>query len=176
MHVTRTLSQEPIESHIAFVSVGSNIGDRKANCQNGIKAVCAADSVFLTGISRFYETEPVDFVDQDWFVNAAVRVETTLSPIQLLDMLKGIEKTAGRIQSALRFGPRVLDLDIILFHDLVLDTERLVIPHPRMHERRFVLKPVCDIDPLVMHPVLKRNVTEILSDLPQGPHQQVVVL
>jgi 2-amino-4-hydroxy-6-hydroxymethyldihydropteridine diphosphokinase len=165
-----------MEPHIAFISVGSNIGDRNANCQTGIAAVTAADGVVLTGVSRFYETEPVDFVDQDWFVNAAVRIETILEPVQLLDMLKRIEKTAGRKESALRFGPRVLDLDIILFDGQVMNTDRLVIPHPRMHERRFVLKPVCDIDPWVMHPVLKRSVQEILSDLSGDTHQRVVGL
>jgi 2-amino-4-hydroxy-6-hydroxymethyldihydropteridine diphosphokinase len=165
-----------METHIVFVSVGSNIGDRKANCQRGIKTVLASGSVVLTGSSGFYETEPVDFADQEWFVNAAIRIETPLGPIELLDMLKNIEKTAGRIESALRFGPRVLDLDIIFFDDRVMNTDRLVIPHPRMHERRFVLKPVCDIDPLVVHPVLKRSVLSILSDLSGDAHQQVVDL
>ncbi|MFH0725086.1 MAG: 2-amino-4-hydroxy-6-hydroxymethyldihydropteridine diphosphokinase [Pseudomonadota bacterium] len=163
-----------METHIAFISVGSNMGDRNANCRIGIAAVGASDGVVLTGISRFYETEPVDFIDQDWFVNAAVRIETTLSPVDLLDTLKRIEKTAGRKESALRFGPRVLDLDIILFDDRVMNTDRLVIPHPRMHERRFVLTPVCDIDPFVTHPVLNRSVQAILSDLSGDIHQRVV--
>jgi 2-amino-4-hydroxy-6-hydroxymethyldihydropteridine diphosphokinase len=165
-----------METHIAFISVGSNIGDRNANCRIGIKGVGGSDGVILTGISRFYETEPVDFVDQDWFVNAAVRIETTLSPAQLLDTLKRIEKTAGRKESALRFGPRVLDLDIILYDDRVMNTDRLVIPHPRMHERRFVLTPVCDIDPAVVHPVLNRSVQAILSELSDDIHQRVVGL
>lgn len=163
-----------METHIAFVSVGSNIGDRKANCRSGIEAVTTGGSVVLTGSSGFYETEPVDYVDQDWFVNAAIRVETTLSPIQLLERLKDIEKSVGRTESALRFGPRVLDLDILLFDDRVMNTDRLVIPHPRMHERRFVLKPVCDMDPFVIHPVLKRSVLAILNDLSGELHQQVV--
>jgi 2-amino-4-hydroxy-6-hydroxymethyldihydropteridine diphosphokinase len=165
-----------MESHIAFVSVGSNIGDRKANCQSGIEALAASRAVVLKAVSKFYETEPVDYVDQDWFVNAAIRVETTLSPIQLLDTLKGIEKTAGRVDSALRFGPRVLDLDIIFFDDRVMNTDRLVIPHPRMHERRFVLEPVCDIDPSVVHPVLQRSIRTILNDLPDDGRLRVVRL
>lgn len=165
-----------METHIAFISVGSNIGDRKANCHRGIEAVTASGSLVLTGRSRFYETEPVDYVDQNWFVNAAIRIETTLTPIELLERLKDIEKSAGRTESGLRFGPRVLDLDILLFGDRVMDTDRLVIPHPRMHERRFVLKPVCDIDPLVVHPVLKRSVRAILNGLAGQSHQQVVDL
>jgi 2-amino-4-hydroxy-6-hydroxymethyldihydropteridine diphosphokinase len=162
--------------HIAFISVGSNIGDRKANCQSGIEAVAASGSVELTGVSKFYETEPVDYVDQDWFVNAVLRIETALAPLQLLNTLKDIEKTAGRSESALRFGPRILDLDILLFNDRVMKTDRLVIPHPRMHERRFVLKPICDIDPSVVHPLLKRSVQAIMGDLSDHASQQVVPL
>lgn len=165
-----------MEPHIVFVSVGSNIGDRKANCQSGIAALSASGAVALNAVSEFYETEPVDYVDQDWFVNAAVRGVTTLTPIQLLDTLKGIEKKAGRGDSALRFGPRVLDLDIIFFDERVINTDRLVIPHPRMHERRFVLEPVCDIDPSVVHPVLQRSVRVILNDLLDDGNQRVVRL
>jgi 2-amino-4-hydroxy-6-hydroxymethyldihydropteridine diphosphokinase len=168
------LIQGVMKTQIAFISVGSNIGNRKVNCQSGIAALTALDRVLLTGISSFYETEPVDYLDQNWFVNAAVRIQTTLEPIQLLDTLKRIEKKVGRVESGIRFGPRVLDLDIILIDDRIINSDCLVIPHPRMHERRFVLKPICDIDPLIVHPILQRNVQDILGDLSGDQHQQMV--
>jgi 2-amino-4-hydroxy-6-hydroxymethyldihydropteridine diphosphokinase len=115
--------------------------------------------------SLVYQTEPVDYKDQDWFVNYVVKIETTLDPISLLDTLKFIERDAGRTRDAVRFGPRLLDLDIIFYDAMVVDTLKLVIPHPRMHKRRFVLKPICDIDPDIIHPVFHRTMQSLLEDL-----------
>jgi 2-amino-4-hydroxy-6-hydroxymethyldihydropteridine diphosphokinase len=115
--------------------------------------------------SLVYQTEPVDYKDQDWFVNYVVKIETTLDPIALLDTLKLIEQDAGRTRDAVRFGPRLLDLDIILYDAMVVDTLKLVVPHPRMHKRRFVLKPICDIDPDIIHPVFHRTMQSLLEDL-----------
>lgn len=163
-----------METHIAFISIGSNMGDRQGNCQTGIDALIASGHFNVTGRSAFYETEPVDYLEQDWFVNAAVHGETDLDPLQLLDLLKTIEKSAGRKSHSVRFGPRVLDLDIILYDDLVMDTPRLTIPHARMHERRFVLKPICDIEPNVVHPVLKQTLGTLLDALDDDEQQRVV--
>ena len=123
--------------------------------------------------SRFYETEPVDYQDQDWFVNVAVQIETALTPGDLLVALKNIEKKMGRKNTSVRFGPRTLDLDIILYDDLVLQTAALTIPHPRMHERRFVLIPVCDIAPDAVHPINGKTVRQMLAALRDADGQQV---
>lgn len=143
------------------------------NCEDGINAIHARGNSEILARSAFYKTEPVDFEDQDWFVNAAVRIGTRLEPHQLLDELKRIEKEMGRSKSNVRFGPRVLDLDIILYGDLTVDLPELTIPHPRMHKRRFVLRPMCDIDPETVHPILKQNMRSLLDNL--GDDTQEVV-
>lgn len=161
--------------HIAFISIGSNLGDKLENCRCGIRALEATPGVRIIGRSRFYKTEPVDFTAQDWFVNAVVRIECGLDPYELLDRLQTVQREAGRPAGGIRFGPRVLDLDILTFDRLILEDPRLTLPHARMHLRRFVLQPVCDIDPCLVHPVLGKDMRRLLSELDiQG--QQVVEL
>lgn len=151
--------------HIAYISAGSNIGNRLENCQNGITALTESGISTLKDKSPFYITEPVDYKDQDWFVNAVVKIETILDPFQLLSRLKSIQLDAGRINDSIRFGPRILDLDIILYDDIIINLSGLIIPHPKMHKRRFVLKPFCDIDPTIVHPVLKMDMQSLLDNL-----------
>jgi 2-amino-4-hydroxy-6-hydroxymethyldihydropteridine diphosphokinase len=151
--------------HIAYICAGSNMGRRLENCRNGLGAIADSGKSFVAGLSRFYQTEPVDYIDQDWFVNAAARIETILEPIDLLAELKSIEKNAGRNGNGPRFGPRVLDLDIVLYDDLVVKSPGLEIPHPRMHKRRFVLKPICDIGKDVIHPIFNRDMGSLLDEL-----------
>ncbi|NNF99781.1 MAG: 2-amino-4-hydroxy-6-hydroxymethyldihydropteridine diphosphokinase [Desulfobacteraceae bacterium] len=151
--------------NLVIISVGSNLGDKIANCRRGISELSANNVCSILVTSRFYATAPVDYLDQDWFINAAVKVETRLEPEALLDFLLAIQQNTGRTCQKIRFGPRVLDLDIIFFNDLVVKTQRLELPHPRMHKRRFVLKPICDIDPAVVHPVLKKRADLLLSEL-----------
>jgi len=164
-----------MEKHSAYICAGSNIGDKLSNCRKGIDALTTSGAAVLKGRSPFYQTEPVDFLDQDWFINVVVKIETDLGPLQLLDTLKSIEIRAGRVRDPIRFGPRILDLDIIFYEDLVLETPQLVIPHPRMHKRCFVLKPICDIDPTIVHPVFKKDVRELLDHLGEDG-QRVVEL
>jgi 2-amino-4-hydroxy-6-hydroxymethyldihydropteridine diphosphokinase len=159
----------------AYISIGSNLGDKQSNCKKGIAALNKTPGITVTAHAKFYKTAPVDFTDQDWFVNTAVRIATELLPRDLLRQLKRIESDVGRIQSGIRFGPRVLDLDIILYDNLVFKSDKLEIPHPRMHKRRFVLGPICDIDPLVMHPTLKKPVKTLLDGI-EDPDQDIVVL
>jgi 2-amino-4-hydroxy-6-hydroxymethyldihydropteridine diphosphokinase len=125
------------------------MGDRLQNCRKGIEALSETGSGRILAQSRVYATEPVDYKDQDqdWFINLMVKLETAHDPFQLLDHIESIQRTAGRIQDPIRFGPRILDLDIILYDNRIIESERLIVPHPRMHKRRFVLKPICDIDP-----------------------------
>ena len=151
--------------HTAYISVGSNLDRKLENCRKGITALICYGKCRLIDQSFVYQTEPVDYKDQDWFVNYAVKIETTLDPFSLLDTLKSIEQDAGRTRDAVRFGPRVLDLDIILYDSKVVDTLKLVIPHPRMHKRHFVLKPICDIDPYIIHPVFRRTMHSLLEGL-----------
>jgi 2-amino-4-hydroxy-6-hydroxymethyldihydropteridine diphosphokinase len=117
----------------------------------------------------------VDYAHQDWFVNAAVKIATALEPLDLLDELVAIQQRMGRKSDAIRFGPRVLDLDILIFEDRVIRTPRLEIPHPRMHKRAFVLQPICDINPAVIHPVLGQTVADLLSHL-DDEDQRVIPL
>jgi 2-amino-4-hydroxy-6-hydroxymethyldihydropteridine diphosphokinase len=151
--------------HIAYISVGSNMGDKLGNCRAGIDQLLESSAHTPVGQAPYYRTAPVDYLDQDWFVNSVVKIRTRNTPLELLSQLQSIEARAGRTRSTVRFGPRVLDMDILLFDDLVLDASELVIPHPRMHRRRFVLQPICDIDPEVVHPVLNRKMRDLLDRL-----------
>ncbi len=163
-----------MKNHTVYISVGSNLGNKLDNCQKNIDILAASASVSLKVQSRFYKTEPVDYTDQDWFVNAAIKIETCLEPFQLLKKLKSIEHDAGRTDKTVRFGPRVIDLDIILFDDLIINTPELTIPHPRMHKRCFVLRPLCDIAPDIIHPVLKKNIKYLLDTI-NAKDQRVIL-
>jgi len=154
-----------ISDHRVCLSVGSNLGEKLDNCLKGIDALAETGETRLLGASRFYRTSPVDYTDQDWFVNAAVVISTGLSPETLLAELIAIQQRMGRKSDAIRFGPRVLDLDILLYDNLILKSPQLIIPHPRMHKRAFVLQPICDIDPTIIHPVLGKTMGALLEAL-----------
>jgi len=154
-----------MENHFAFISVGANVGNKLLNCRKGIAALTSSGKSVLRGQSGFYKTEPVDYKDQDWFVNAVVKIETAHDPFELLSELKAIERDAGRAQDAIRFGPRILDLDIVFYDGLIINSPKLILPHPRMHKRHFVLKPICDIEYKFMHPVLKKDMQSLLDGL-----------
>lgn len=153
------------EQATVFVSVGSNLGDKLGNCLRGIAAMTQSGHSVLRQTSRFFETAPVDYVQQPWFVNAVVKITTRLEPLTLLDELAAIQNKMGRATDSVRYGPRVLDLDILLYDQLTMCTPRLEIPHPRLHKRAFVLKPICDIDPTVLHPVLGKTAADLLGRL-----------
>lgn len=151
--------------HSAWLSVGSNLGDKVANCQQGVACLASHTAVHLKAISQLYKTAPVDDLDQDWFINLAVSLDTTLTPLELLHVLQDIQTRCGRMSQKRRFGPRVLDLDIIFYDDLILHTPELTLPHPRMQDRRFVLQPLADLDARLVHPVLHQTVGELLAGL-----------
>jgi 2-amino-4-hydroxy-6-hydroxymethyldihydropteridine diphosphokinase len=163
------------ERHTVYLSVGSNLGDKLDNCLKGIAALGAGGECELLAGSRFYRTSPVDYMDQDWFVNAAVQVATRLDPSALLEKLLAVQSQMGRKGTKIRFGPRTLDLDILLYDQRVMRTPTLEIPHPRMHKRVFVLQPICDINPAINHPVLGKTVADLLQQL-DAKDQQVVPL
>jgi 2-amino-4-hydroxy-6-hydroxymethyldihydropteridine diphosphokinase len=153
------------EPHTAIIAIGSNLGDKIGNCRSAIEALCRLDRTAVLCRSSFYKTSPVDYLDQDWFINAAVKLATALSPFRLLEKLQEIQRNAGRVKDPIPSGPRIIDLDIIFYDDAVIETSRLVIPHPRMHKRAFVLRPICDIDPQLLHPVFHLQVQKLLDEL-----------
>jgi 2-amino-4-hydroxy-6-hydroxymethyldihydropteridine diphosphokinase len=150
---------------IVYLSLGSNVGDRHDHLRTAISRLDSTGRV--VAVSSFYETEPVEFVDQAWFLNCAVSLETASTPQQLMASLLGIEEDMGR-QRKQKKGPRTIDMDILLFGDTVLESPGLTIPHPAMHQRRFVLEPLAEIAPEARHPVLNRTVRELLDSLPAG--------
>lgn len=157
----------------AYLSIGSNLGDRYDNCIRGRKKVDTLDQTRVMAVSHFYRTEPVDFLDQAWFVNGALKIETGLDPFELIDGLKEIERFLGQGKKEVRFGPRIIDLDIVLYGERVVYTDRLILPHLRMHERCFVLKPLCDIAPGVVHPTMEKTMEELLQQIENNPGQEV---
>lgn len=138
-------------STTAFVGIGSNLGDREAHLARAIELLSAEDGIEVTAVSQIRETEPVGPVDQGPFLNGAVQVATELAPRELLDRLLGIERGMGRIRRE-RYGPRTIDLDLLLYGDEVVDEPGLIVPHPRLRERRFALEPLSDLDPSLTIP------------------------
>lgn len=136
----------------AYVGLGANLGDRRATVERAIELLAAEPGVELVGVSPVRETDPVGYVDQPRFLNAAVALETELAPRPLLDALIRIERRLGRTRAGPRFGPRLIDLDLLLYGDLELDEPGLTVPHPRLHERRFALEPLLELDPGLVVP------------------------
>ena len=149
-----------------YLSLGSNVGDRENNLREAVTRLESAGHV--VSVSSFYETEPVEVTNQAWFLNCAVEIETTKMPKQLMAAVLEIEREMGR-QRMQSKGPRIIDIDVILFGDTVVDSSELTIPHPAMHERRFVLEPLAEIAPEARHPVFKKTVRQILDALAMGP-------
>lgn len=147
--------------HTAYIGVGSNHGDREAHINNGIEAMKKADDIKVMQISRMREYAPYGIKAQDDFLNGVVRIETLLSPQELLRALQAIEK-AEKDEVTVRHGPRKLDLDIILYDRVAMEDYYLIIPHVDMQNRDFVLKPMCELSPWLRHPVLNKTMVEML--------------
>jgi 2-amino-4-hydroxy-6-hydroxymethyldihydropteridine diphosphokinase len=136
----------------AYIGLGSNLGDREATLRRALARLNATLGVRVVAVSSFRETDPVGFTEQPKFVNAVAAVETELDPRALLETLLSIERAMGRTRDAPRFGPRTIDLDLLLYEDRVVDEPGLQVPHPRLHERTFVLEPLAELEPALIVP------------------------
>jgi 2-amino-4-hydroxy-6-hydroxymethyldihydropteridine diphosphokinase len=150
---------------LVYLSLGSNVGDREAHLREALTRLAAIGRV--VAVSSFYETEPVEFTRQPWFLNCAVALETSKTPRELIAAILRIEEDMGR-RRLQKKGPRSIDIDILLVGSLVVEEPELTIPHPAMHQRRFVLEPLAEIAPEVLHPVLNKTIRELRDALPEG--------
>jgi 2-amino-4-hydroxy-6-hydroxymethyldihydropteridine diphosphokinase len=170
----------------AYISIGSNLGNRLEYLREAVKKINQAKEVRICKASSVYETQPVEYgikgqgskvKQQPWFLNMVLELRTTLAPLSLLELLSSIESQMGRTRpdgssrwnkrgsQARRYEPRNIDLDILLYDDLAMDSDKLTLPHPRMHERKFVLVPLAEIAPKVIHPLLKKSAERLLNEL-----------
>jgi len=150
-------------SNYAYLSIGSNLGDRVANCLRAVREISCLTGVETLLSSSLYETEPVGYINQPFFINMALKIKTCLRPPELLISLKAMEKSLGRKKSG-RWGPRLIDIDILLYNEEVFSAPGLNIPHPRMQKRAFVLTPLAEICPGVKHPITGQSISQMLLD------------
>jgi 2-amino-4-hydroxy-6-hydroxymethyldihydropteridine diphosphokinase len=148
---------------LVYLSLGSNVGDREAQLRDAQARLGAVGRV--VAVSSFYETEPVEFTEQPWFLNCVVALETTNTPQELMAAILRMEEEMGR-RRLQKKGPRSIDIDILLFDDVILDSKDLTIPHPAMHQRRFVLEPLAEIAAETLHPLLKKTIRELYALAP----------
>ena len=155
-------------THKALIGIGSNLGLAAENCEKAISFLNNSESLQVTAHSSLYQSEPVGKKDQPWFVNGAVEVSTSLNPEQLLQHLLNIENQFGRKRKG-KWGPRIIDLDILDYDGKIFNSETLTLPHPEMTQRRFVLEPLSEIAGSTIHPLEKKTILDLLKELPQKP-------
>lgn len=148
---------------IVYLCIGSNLGDRKANCQKAVDKIKEA-GIEIKKLSSMYETKPYGLTDQPDFINMAVEIATEIKPIELLSAFKNIEHKMGR-NEGIKWGPRIIDIDIIFYDDIIFESSELKIPHLHLHKRDFVLRPMSEIAPNKKHPLKNKTVTELLEEI-----------
>lgn len=146
--------------HTAYIALGSNMGDKKNNIEMAIKEIEESEGIKVTKVAPIYETKPVGYLEQDNFLNCAIEIKTLMLPTELIEFLLDIEKNLKR-ERVIKWGPRTIDLDVLLYDDIITSLDEIIIPHPRMHERLFVLEPLSKIAPYVIHPVLNKRIIEL---------------
>ncbi|MDP8215491.1 MAG: 2-amino-4-hydroxy-6-hydroxymethyldihydropteridine diphosphokinase [Candidatus Euphemobacter frigidus] len=156
-----------------FISLGSNLGDRNKNIRDALRLLSGHQEIEPDKLSGLYETEPRDFRDQPRFLNCVIKLKTDLPPESLLAFCQETERALGRVRTV-RYGPRIIDLDILTYGRQVIETPHLTVPHPKLSERRFVLEPLCELEPGWRHPVLNATAQELLNGL--GKEQQVSIV
>ena len=150
-----------------FIGLGSNEGERLERISQAMHTLASVSGIRMIQVAMISETEPMGGPPQGPYLNTVAEIETTLRPRELLDVLQEIERRLGRQPSAQRWAPRPIDLDILLYDDLVIQEPDLVIPHPRMHERRFVLEPLAQLAPDLVHPILGQTIASLLAQIDQ---------
>ena len=161
------------EGTAAYIGIGSNLGDKISNCRCAIEQMSQLPGCQVSACSSLFKTEPEGVTEQDWYINCVSRLTTVLSPFQLIKALLSVERAMGRRRRR-RWEARIIDLDILLFGQEIIRAHNLVIPHPLLHERRFVLEPLAQLAPETMHPVLKVTIRHLLNGLPRGPSVELV--
>ena len=149
--------------HIAYIAIGSNIGNPRYNCIEAIREMSKNDSMKIISKSSFYQTSPISPIKQEWFINSVIKINTSLTPIKLLTNLLNIESTMGRVRKE-KWGPRLIDLDLLFYDNQILNEENIIIPHPEISKRNFVLIPLCEIAENLNHPTLKKNIKTLLQE------------
>jgi len=151
-----------VAREVVYLGLGSNLGDKVANCLHALDEIALSPHNTIQAISSLYKTEPAGYREQDWFINCVAEVITALAPRSLVDVLQNIEKKMGR-KKTFKMGPRLIDLDILFYGSRNITEKDLVIPHPRLHERGFVLAPLTEIAPDMVHPILHKTVKELFE-------------
>ena len=160
-------------SYKAFIGIGSNLGVPAENCQKAIRLIRATPDIDVEAQSSLYKSEPVGNKDQNWFINAVVAIKTSLSPEALLEAILTIEKNFGR-ERRKKWGPRIIDLDLLVYEDQVRNTNDLTLPHPEMSSRRFVLLPFSEIAGDYLHPQENKSIQDLLRELPPIPQVKII--
>jgi 2-amino-4-hydroxy-6-hydroxymethyldihydropteridine diphosphokinase len=151
----------------AYIGIGSNIGDSQRNCHEAVERIGASDGCRVISVSSLYLTEPLGVEAQEWYINGVVSISTAMPARDLLKSLLQIEADMGRVRTV-KWGPRVIDLDILLLGQDIVDETAVKIPHPMMHLRKFVMAPMADLAPEVVHPVLRKTMTELFMEIADG--------
>jgi len=148
---------------IAYIGIGSNLGTPEKNCTDAIKKISHTKDIKVIARSSFYKTEPIGEIQQNWFINSVVKIETGLPPIDLLSTLLGIESVMGRVRKE-KWGPRLIDLDLLFYDNIVFKKKGISLPHPEIQKRKFVLTPMSEISESFIHPVLKKTIKTLLQE------------
>jgi 2-amino-4-hydroxy-6-hydroxymethyldihydropteridine diphosphokinase len=162
-----------MQASVAYIGIGSNLGDKVVNCRHSIASIDGTSGCEVTACSDLFKTEPEGVADQQWYANCVVEVKTARTPCQLLDRLMAIEHEMGRIRTK-KWESRIIDLDLLLFSEQVLDLPDLVVPHPLLHTRRFVLEPLVQLAPELVHPVLNVTIRRLLDELPKVSYVEIL--